>query len=31
MKWKSEAPIRDPRGNASIAPPPNIQQYLRPQ
>src|SRR6267154_485232 len=23
MKWKSEAPVRDPRGNASIAPPPN--------
>jgi nitroimidazol reductase NimA-like FMN-containing flavoprotein (pyridoxamine 5'-phosphate oxidase superfamily) len=31
MKWKAEAPIRDPRGNASIAPPPNIQQYSRPQ
>jgi len=31
MKWRAEAPIRDPRGNASIAPPPNIQQYSRPQ
>jgi len=31
MKWKAEAPICDPRGNASIAPPPNIQQYSRPQ
>ncbi len=31
MKWKAEAPICDPRGNASVAPPPNIQQYSRPQ
>jgi nitroimidazol reductase NimA-like FMN-containing flavoprotein (pyridoxamine 5'-phosphate oxidase superfamily) len=31
MKWKAEAPICDPRGNASITPPPNIQQYSRPQ
>ena len=31
MKWKAEAPICDPRGNASIAPAPNIQQYSRPQ
>jgi len=31
MKWKAEAPIRDPRGNASIAPPPNIKKYSRPQ
>ena len=31
MKWKAEAPIRDPRGSASIAPPQNIQQYSRPQ
>jgi uncharacterized protein len=31
MKWRSEAPIRDPRGDPSIAPPPNIQQYSRPQ
>jgi nitroimidazol reductase NimA-like FMN-containing flavoprotein (pyridoxamine 5'-phosphate oxidase superfamily) len=31
MKWKAEAPIGDPRGNASIAPPPNIQRYSRPQ
>src|SRR5712672_1692978 len=27
MKWKAEAPIRDPRGNASIVPPQNIQRY----
>lgn len=31
MKWSSQPPVRDPRGNASIAPPPNIQQYSRPQ
>jgi nitroimidazol reductase NimA-like FMN-containing flavoprotein (pyridoxamine 5'-phosphate oxidase superfamily) len=31
MKWRAEAPIRDPRGNPSIAPPPNIQRYSRPQ
>jgi len=31
MKWKAEAPIRDPRGNASTAPPPNIHHYSRPQ
>lgn len=31
MKWKAEAPIPDPRGNASIAPPQNIQKYSRPQ
>ncbi len=31
MKWSSQAPIRDPRGNPSIAPPPNIQHYSRPQ
>jgi len=31
MKWSSQAPVPDPRGNASIAPPPNIQQYSRPQ
>jgi len=31
MKWRAEAPIRDPRGNPSIAPPPNIQHYSRPQ
>jgi nitroimidazol reductase NimA-like FMN-containing flavoprotein (pyridoxamine 5'-phosphate oxidase superfamily) len=31
MKWKAEAPICDPRGNASMAPPANIQQYSRPQ
>src|SRR5689334_8667941 len=30
MKWKAETPIRDPRGNASIAPPQNIQKYSRP-
>jgi nitroimidazol reductase NimA-like FMN-containing flavoprotein (pyridoxamine 5'-phosphate oxidase superfamily) len=31
MKWRAQAPIRDPRGNPSIAPPPNIQHYSRPQ
>src|SRR6266446_1938994 len=31
MKWSSQAPVPDPRGNTSIAPPPNIQQYSRPQ
>lgn len=31
MKWSSQAPVPDPRGNSSIAPPPNIQQYSRPQ
>jgi uncharacterized protein len=31
MKWSSQAPVPDPRGNASIAPPPNVQQYSRPQ
>jgi len=31
MKWSSEAPMPDPRGNTSIAPPPNIQHYSRPQ
>jgi uncharacterized protein len=31
MKWTSQAPVADPRGNASIAPPPNIQHYSRPQ
>jgi nitroimidazol reductase NimA-like FMN-containing flavoprotein (pyridoxamine 5'-phosphate oxidase superfamily) len=31
LKSAAQAPIQDPRGNASIAPPPNIQQYSRPQ
>ena len=31
MKWSSQAPVPDPRGNAAIAPPPNIQKYSRPQ
>jgi nitroimidazol reductase NimA-like FMN-containing flavoprotein (pyridoxamine 5'-phosphate oxidase superfamily) len=31
MKWSSQAPMPDPRGNTSIAPPPNIQHYSRPQ
>ncbi len=31
MKWSSQSPVPDPRGNPSIAPPPNIQQYSRPQ
>jgi len=31
LQWTAQAPIRDPRGNASIAPPPNVQQYSRPQ
>jgi len=31
MKWSSLAPVPDPRGNPSIAPPPNIQKYSRPQ
>src|SRR5438046_508752 len=31
MKWSSLPPEPDPRGNSSIAPPPNIQQYSRPQ
>ena len=31
MRWSSQAPVPDPRGNSSIAPPPNIQKYSRPQ
>jgi len=31
MKWSSQAPVPDPRGNTSIAPSPNIQKYSRPQ
>src|SRR5437879_7270669 len=31
MKWSSQAPVPDPLGNSSIAPPPNIQHYSRPQ
>src|SRR5438445_11521574 len=31
IKWSAPAPVPDPRGNSSIAPPPNIQHYSRPQ
>jgi hypothetical protein len=31
MKWVSQAPIPDPRGNPAIPPPANIQKYSRPQ
>ncbi len=31
MKWSSLAPVPDPRGNPSIAPPPSIKKYSRPQ
>src|SRR5438034_1649796 len=31
MKWLSQAPMPDPRGNPAIAPPPNIEHYSRPQ
>jgi uncharacterized protein len=31
MKWISQAPIADPRGNPQIPTPPNIQKYSRPQ
>jgi uncharacterized protein len=31
MKWMSQAPIPDPRGNAKILAPENIQHYSRPQ
>src|SRR6266481_1184111 len=30
-KWMAQPPVPDPRGNPSIAAPPNIQQYSRPQ
>ena len=31
MKWISQAPVPDPRGNPAIPPPQNIQSYSRPQ
>lgn len=31
FKWTPGEPIRDPRGNLSVAVPPNIQHYSRPQ
>lgn len=31
MKWVSQAPVPDPRGNPSIPAPANIQNYSRPQ
>jgi len=31
MKWSWLAPVPDPRGNPSIAPPPSIKKYSRPQ
>src|SRR5690349_2783751 len=31
MKWISQAPVPDPRGNPKIPAPPNIQNYSRPQ
>jgi uncharacterized protein len=31
FKWMPGEPIRDPRGNASVAVPENIQHYSRPQ
>lgn len=31
MKWISQAPIQDPRGNPAIPAPANIQNYARPQ
>jgi len=31
MKWMSQAPVRDPRGNSAIPVPENIQHYSRPQ
>jgi len=31
MKWTSQAPLPDPRGNPKIPAPPNIQNYSRPQ
>jgi hypothetical protein len=31
MKWVSQAPVRDPRGNPAIPAPANIQNYSRPQ
>ena len=31
MKWISQTPVPDPRGNPKIPAPPNIQNYSRPQ
>src|SRR5215510_3892999 len=31
MKWISQLPVQDPRGNPAIPAPPNIQNYSRPQ
>lgn len=31
MKWVSQAPVADPRGNSAIPAPTNIQNYSRPQ
>ncbi len=31
MKWTSQAPVADPRGNPGIPAPANIQNYSRPQ
>src|SRR5215469_5236078 len=31
MKWISQAPLADPRGNPAIPAPANIQDYSRPQ
>jgi nitroimidazol reductase NimA-like FMN-containing flavoprotein (pyridoxamine 5'-phosphate oxidase superfamily) len=31
MKWTSQAPVPDPRGNPKIPAPANIQRYSRPQ
>jgi len=31
MKWISQPPVQDPRGNPAIPAPPNIQNYSRPQ
>jgi hypothetical protein len=31
MKWISQAPVPDPRGDPSIPAPANIQSYSRPQ
>jgi hypothetical protein len=31
MKWKSEAPVRDPQCNPDTPAPANVQDYSRPQ
>ena len=31
MKWMSQTPVPDPRGNPAIPPPENVQHYSRPQ